>query len=967
MPYFEGKDVGNREIYDLLIRIDKGYMATDYENRILRSVKTITWRNITKLPNSMGILTSLKNLNLNNNTIRDISVLSSLTSLSYLKLKNTKVSNIIALTNMKDLLELDLCGTDVSDICALADKTNLIKLNLHGTKVSDISVLSNKPNLLQLDLGGTEVSDISVLSNMPNLTQVNLENTKVNDISALSDLKKMKILDLSGIKINKWNVFSEQHALERLNLQYLKANEIPESILDLDLEFIVEEEKRFSLKYEKGIYIYGLTLTDQPIEIFNQKRDLIHAYYRERIQVPVNECKVIFLGDADSGKTHSIKRLLKHGEFLEDYEGKPTPGIETTVSRIKVGDSEIFVNYWDFGGQEIQHSMHRMFLTDRTVYVVFLNARQDDQIDERAIYWMENIKTFAPKAPVLVVINKLDLNNDPKINEKGLVEAYRDQVKRVIRMSAEKDEPRVFLDELQGNINSIIMGQSIVSKKIPKSWKNLIENIREMEKNYLTAEKFIEKCESNGIKDYKKIHDELIDLFQEIGVSFCYRQNRSVADYMLLEPKWMLNAVYSIVVNGKAVSQNGVITQDDLYDLLQKDTINGVTINRVDQKQKYKTKEINYILGVIRMFGLSYCLKNGSEFFPMLCEADESISVSEVVPNNALHCIFRYEYLPKNTMHRLIVEMQRDLDYPYVWYTGAVFRNKLQNQSAYIYTKKNDLHIYVYGEEEYYNLNEYLTPISNNVRNINKDLGISAIELLTLCQNGIEAEIPREEAEGNLRNGVDMIYNAKIKGMVALEDLTHRYFTERSRKNVLLESIISALQEMQNKMIYYSCDEDPRNSFVASQLTAQFKGKGYTCSEQQPGGVGAGGKASGERDIVVKDENGQEILIYEGMNLSGFDKAYISDHIKKVLVNYNPQGLRYSVLVTYLECGRDQFGSFTNKYREHIEKYAPETYTCIGKAKNVPVEGEFLVCIKMDYKVGGSYLVIYHIVVRLGA
>ncbi len=31
------------------------------------------------------------------------------------------------------------------------------------------------------------------------------------------------------------------------------------------------------------------------------------------------------------------------------------------------------------------------------------------------------------------------------------------------------------------------------------------------------------------------------------------------------------------------------------------------------------------------------------------------------------------------------------------------------------------------------------------------------------------------------------------------------------------------------------------------------------------------------------------------MNLLGFNKAYISDHIKKVLVNYNPRGLRYSV------------------------------------------------------------------------
>ena len=82
---------------------------------------------------------------------------------------------------------------------------------------------------------------------------------------------------------------------------------------------------------------------------------------------------------------------------------------------------------------------------------------------------------------------------------------------------------------------------------------------------------------------------------------------------------------------------------------------------------------------------------------------------------NALHYIFRYTYLPANVMHRLVVEMQRELDEKLVWYSGAVFRNDYQQQTAYIHTKGNDLHIYVDSRDPYYNPNEYLSPIQSIV------------------------------------------------------------------------------------------------------------------------------------------------------------------------------------------------------------------------------------------------------------
>ena len=885
-------------------------------------------------------LTRLTNLALGSTGVRDIRALSGLTGLTKLYLSFTKVSDISALSGLTGLTSLDLQRTKVSDISALSGLTGLTSLDLQRTKVSDISALSGLTGLTQLYLGITRVSDISALSGLTGLTQLYLGITKVSDISALSSLKNLTILDLRGLTISS----------------------IPENLLDLGLDFEPGENPT-----GLGIYIYGLKLTDQPIEIFSQDRNLIRAYYRENDRVPVNECKVVFLGDPESGKTHSIKRLLKKGKKLKELKNQSTPGIEITVDTKQIEGSGIVVNYWDFGGQEIQHSMHRMFLTERTIYVVFLNARQDP-LDDRARYWLENISSFAQDAPVLLVINKMDQNERPKFNEDGIRHDYGNRIKKIVRMSALNDAPKDFMKELQGSISEIINELPTVSSKVPQSWKALMEDIRTMPDHYLTSKQFKDRCSACSVGDYDTIHDDLVDLFQVIGISFCYYKNRALADYMLLNPKWLVNAIYTIISNSKEAAHNGVITQDNLYDLLKEDTLHGVPIRRVIPNLRYESYQVNYILGVIRMFHLSYPMKDGSEFFPMLCDGNEKTSVDKVMSVNALHYIFRYTYLPANVMHRLVVEMQRDLKEEYVWYSGAVFRNDYQKQTAYIHTKGNDLHIYVDSLDPYYNPNEYLTPIQSIVRSINRDMNLSAEEYVTYREENTEAEIDAEELKGNLESGIEKGYNKTLKRVINYKDVAHRFDDIRPKiKGDLLQNIIKALGSMQNEKAYYKAKEnsheleDLRNRYVSSQLQIA----GYNCNDQQPGGLSKGCRRPGERDIVIRNKNGQDFIIYEGLNQTGFSKKNTDNHLQKLLENYNPQGLPYGVLVSYVDCERTRFNEITEMYRNHIVNNAPENYACVGQPRNIPTIGQYLKCMEMDYECGDQYFTIYHILVGM--
>lgn len=118
------RDSNNQDIYDLLIRIDEGCLITEEEKQRLSSITSLKWHNITKLPNSVRMLESLKRLEISNNTIREISALANLTSLVQLDLSNTEVSDLSGLLNLTSLSDLALCDTKASNIDVLSNLTS---------------------------------------------------------------------------------------------------------------------------------------------------------------------------------------------------------------------------------------------------------------------------------------------------------------------------------------------------------------------------------------------------------------------------------------------------------------------------------------------------------------------------------------------------------------------------------------------------------------------------------------------------------------------------------------------------------------------------------------------------------------------------------------------------------------------------------------------------------------------------
>ena len=180
-----------------------------------------------------------------------------------------------------------------------------------------------------------------------------------------------------------------------------------------------------------------------------------------------------------------------------------------------------------------------------------------------------------------------------------------------------------------------------------------------MEEPYVRSREYEKLCREC---DVEKNGELLLNWCNDLGV--CYRrEDRRLKDYVILRPEWITNAVYTILSNKWDRVRNGILPLEDIFDLLTSEKSRQVLKNI-----PYSWSDMDYILGVVRRFSLSYAVDENQEFFPMLCSEKSSEVVKDYVNRaDVLEFHMEFPYLPNNVLHRLMVELRRDLDLGHVW------------------------------------------------------------------------------------------------------------------------------------------------------------------------------------------------------------------------------------------------------------------------------------------------------------
>ena len=227
--------------------------------------------------------------------------------------------------------------------------------------------------------------------------------TLPESIGQLTQLQKLNVIE------NRLTALPESIGrltqLQELDVSDNQLATLPESIKELSSlrRLFLHENDALGLPPE----VLGPTWRDLMISSDSPANpaEIIAYYFRTREgRRPLNEAKLILVGYGAVGKTSLVNRLV-HDRF--DRDEKETPGIHITQwPFICANQEEVRLHIWDFGGQEIMHSTHQFFLTQRSLYVLVLNGRQGHE-DHDAEYWLSLIKSFGEDSPVIVVLNKI--------------------------------------------------------------------------------------------------------------------------------------------------------------------------------------------------------------------------------------------------------------------------------------------------------------------------------------------------------------------------------------------------------------------------------------------------------------------------------------------------------------------------------------------------------------------------------
>jgi small GTP-binding protein len=599
---------------------------------------------------------------------------------------------LIILLKFEHLKKLSFFKVKIRDFSLLDKLSNLISLTILGIPIDNISFLQGLSNLTTLVLINNKLTDISFLQGLSNLKELNLSLNQLTDISVLQGLSNLKELKLSYNQLTDISVLQGLKSLTFLDLRFNKIKKLPEAIVDLGMEIDLGE----IFGGEKGIFLYDNPLESPPPEIIRKGKKAIKAYFKslEKGKLPLNEVKVLLVGDGGAGKTSLVKRLV--GERFNKKEPQ-THGININQWEIKQQKIPIKTHLWDFGGQEIMHATHQFFLSKRSLYILVLDGRKDEKTE----YWLKHIRSFGGDSPVLVVLNKIDENPGFEVNRRFLQDKYKN-IKGFFRLSCADN---IGIDEFTKALKKALCDVEIIRTTWAENWFHVKEHLETMEEPFISLERYKEICLEEKIEE-KSGQDTLVDFLHDLGIILHF-EDLGLQDVHVLEPKWVTEAVYKII-NAPMVAQNKGILKPAFLDEILKQK------NRSDYY--YPSDRYHYIIELMKKFELCYQLEKGEVLIPDLLDVEES--EFEFDYDNSLKFLFEYDFLPRSVMPRFIVRMHNDIKENCRWRTGVLLENTAFDARAVVKAdnEAKKIYIYVSGQQKQY----YFAVIRFTFKDINR-------------------------------------------------------------------------------------------------------------------------------------------------------------------------------------------------------------------------------------------------------
>jgi len=365
---------------------------------------------------------------------------------------------------------------------------------------------------------------------------------------------------------------------------------------------------------------------------------------------PLYEGKLIVLGSVGVGKTALVNRLVYNSY---DFEEKATEGINITKWKLQLTeDVDVHLNIWDFGGQEIMHGTHQLFLSTHGLYLLVLNSGKNSMYVD-AEYWLKLIEIFGDKSPIIVVLNKI--NNRPfDLNRRALHLKYPN-IANFIKTDCQDG---IGLVELRKTIEQELVRLPQMGASLPATWYAIKEHLVGLKDNYITHQKYQDICVQYG-EDVKAAQETLADYLHNLGIVLNFKDDPRLLDTQVLNPQWLTNGIYLILSSSRLALQKGELGLNDLVGILS--------------ESDYPRETHRFVLDLMQKFDLCFSLSEDDKRYliPELLDKQEP-DLSEEFKSECLNLQYHYPVLPVGLLPRFIARTHELSEKLPRWRSGVI-------------------------------------------------------------------------------------------------------------------------------------------------------------------------------------------------------------------------------------------------------------------------------------------------------
>jgi internalin A len=625
--------------------------------------------NLTTVPPEIGKLTALTTLYINTNQLtslpRQIGRLTALTTLSLSEnLLNSLPSEIGQLTALERLYLFANQLTTVPP--EIGQLTALTTLDINTNHLTDLPPeIGHLTALTKLSLSENQLTSLpSEIGRLTLLTELYLVRNRLTCLPP--EIGKLTALTTLSLSENRLTHLPPEigrlMALTKLSLFMNLLTRLPVEIGQLTAltELYLRGNPGLGIPPE----IFGPTMYDVSLQRATAKppSEILDYYFRNRtaaIKQPILEAKVILVGWGAVGKT-SLRRRLVDGTFNESEE--KTHKIEITPWRVKVGQDDVKLHIWDFGGQEIMHATHQFFLTKRSLYVLVLVGREKVQGAQEAEYWLRLIQSFGGGSPVLVVLNKQ--HTTPfDLNRQSLVEKYP-FIKGFVQTDC---QPEQNLDTLRKRILEEVDNLPELRTEFDARWmaiKDEVTDLRRKGIKRLAVADYLILCDEKGERE-SKWQRWLLGFLHDLGVVVCFRDDPRLVNDGMLDPQWVVDGIYKVLNEPKLNGGDGQVLRGTVRALL----------SRAD----YSDDDVRVLLEMMEKFELCFPLQGSRDTMvvPELMTEQET-EWKPIFPEleKCLRFELKYDFLPAGLVPRFIVATHNLSKPGERWRSGVILRQR---------------------------------------------------------------------------------------------------------------------------------------------------------------------------------------------------------------------------------------------------------------------------------------------------